>query len=170
MVSINGITGDSFTYSAKKNTIKSNDFSSLLQETVKCQKSSTDSIKISRKIDIKELSDKYDVHNLDSSEREKLLTELKQAGEIECNFDYGFIRLPFTLDELRDNPQCMTELVPGKSSMLDCKDMLSFSKQIADSQMALYQKLKYQGKDIPELKKQAEQYRKLANILQSLER
>ena len=64
----------------------------------------------------------------------------------------------------------MTELVPGKSSMLDCKDMLSFSKQIADSQMALYQKLKYQGKDIPELKKQAEQYRKLANILQSLER
>ncbi len=64
----------------------------------------------------------------------------------------------------------MLEFVPGKSSMLDCTDMLSFSKQIADSQMVLYQELKCQGKVVPKLKEQAEQYKKLASILQKLER
>lgn len=171
MVSINGVAQDKFSYSAKKtNTVKSNAFSNLLQQTAKSQKNNRDSIEISKRIDIKELSDKYDVHHLGDTERVELLEELKQAGEIDCDFDYGFVRLPITLDELRHNPQCMLEFVPGKSSMLDCTDMVSFSKQIADSQMALYQKLKYQGKDIPELKKQSEQYRKLASILQKLEK
>lgn len=170
MVSINGVTQDKFSYSAKKqtNTVKSNDFSNLLRQTAKTQKSNRDSIEISRRIDIKELSDKYDVHHLGDTERTEVLEELKQAGEIDCNFDYGFIQLPITLDELRDNTQCMLEFVPGKSSMLDCTDMLSFSKQIADSQMVLYRELKCQGKVVPKLKEQAEQYKKLAGILQEL--
>ncbi len=51
MVSINGVAQDKFSYSAKKqtNTVKSNDFSNLLRQTAKTQKSNRDSIEISRR-------------------------------------------------------------------------------------------------------------------------
>ncbi len=171
MIPIGSVSQGSFIYpSQKQSTAKNSDFSTLLQQKTKFQKNHRDSAEIKKQMGTKALSDKYDVHNLDDSEREALLTELKQEGKIDSDFHYGFILLPVTLDELRSDPQCMVEFVSGKSPLWDCKDMLSFSKQIADYQLALYQKLKSEGKEMPKLKEQAEQYGKLASILQELER
>ena len=88
-----------------KTTLKGSSFSDLLEQTTKTQKNTN----------TKEAAKQYDVSNLDETQREELLDELKQTGQIDCDFHYGFILLPVTLDELRTNPQCMVEMTPTKS-------------------------------------------------------
>ncbi len=164
MMLVKEVSKGNTNYTAQnKTTLKGSSFSDLLEQSTKTRKSTN----------TKEAAKQYDVSNLDETQREELLDELKQTGQIDRDFHYGFILLPVMLDELRTNPQCMVEMVemtPTKSPVMDARNMLAFSKQVVDSQMALYQKLKLQGKVLPKLKEQAEQYAKLVDILQELEK
>lgn len=161
MILVKEVSKRNTNYTAQnKSTLKGSSFSDLLEQSTKTQKSTN----------TKDAAKQYDVSNLDETQREELLDELKQTGQIDRNFHYGFLLLPVTMDELRTNPQCMVEMTPTKSPVMDARNMLAFSKQVADSQMALYQKLKLQGKVLPKLKEQAEQYAKLVDILQELEK
>ena len=170
MISVNQTAQRASMYSAQKQTgTKRNAFSTSFQEAIKSQTDRQDTIQISRKLDISTLADKYDIGNLDKSKREELLTELKQMGEIDSDFHYGFVLLPFTAEDLK-NPEKLVEFVPGELEFVQADDMLAFSKQVADSQMALYRKLASEGNVIPKLKEEAEQYRKLAEILEQREK